>query len=62
MDQVVSLMRTASGRTAFVDHPLHRRYQDAMAATGHAFLVDEPLGNAYVGRVLGSVNLPEVHL
>jgi 3-hydroxy-9,10-secoandrosta-1,3,5(10)-triene-9,17-dione monooxygenase len=62
VDQVVSLMRTASGRTAFVDHPLHHRYQDAMAAIGHAFLVDEPLGNAYAGRVLGAANLPEVHL
>lgn len=62
VDQVVRLMRTASGRTAFTDHPLHRRYQDLIAASGHAFLADEPLGNAYAGRVLGSANLPEVHL
>lgn len=62
VDEVVALMRAASGRTAFVDHPLHRRYQDVMAAIGHAFLVEEPLGNAYAGRRLGAGNVPEVHL
>ena len=62
VDEVVSLMRTASGRTAYVDHPLHRKFQDLMAAIGHAFLVDEPLGNAYAGRKLGATNIPEVHL
>jgi 3-hydroxy-9,10-secoandrosta-1,3,5(10)-triene-9,17-dione monooxygenase len=55
-------MRSASGRTAYVEHPLHRRYQDVMAAIGHAFLAEEPLGNAYAGRVLGADNVPEVHL
>jgi 3-hydroxy-9,10-secoandrosta-1,3,5(10)-triene-9,17-dione monooxygenase len=62
VDAIVSLMRTASGRTAYVDHPLHRGYQDVMAAIGHAFLVEEPLGNAFAGRKLGSDNIPEVHL
>jgi 3-hydroxy-9,10-secoandrosta-1,3,5(10)-triene-9,17-dione monooxygenase len=62
VDETASLMRTASGRTAYTDHPLHRAYQDVMAAIGHAFLVDEPLGNAFAGRRLGSDNLPEVHL
>ncbi|MGH8962663.1 MAG: acyl-CoA dehydrogenase [Jatrophihabitantaceae bacterium] len=62
VDEVVSLMRSASGRTAYVEHPLHRRYQDVIAAIGHAFLVEEPLGNAYAGRVLGADNVPEVHL
>ncbi|MGI5232201.1 acyl-CoA dehydrogenase family protein [Actinoallomurus sp. CA-142502] len=62
VDEIVSLMRTASGRAAYVDHPLHRAYQDVMAAIGHAFLVEEPLGNAFAGRRLGSGNLPEVHL
>lgn len=61
-DAVVDLMRTASGRTAYVDHPLHRRYQDVMAAMGHAFLVADPLGNAFAGRKLGSDKYPEVHL
>jgi 3-hydroxy-9,10-secoandrosta-1,3,5(10)-triene-9,17-dione monooxygenase len=61
-DAVVSLMRTASGRTAYVDHPLHRRYQDVMAAMGHAFLVADPLGNAFAARKLGSDHYPEVHL
>jgi 3-hydroxy-9,10-secoandrosta-1,3,5(10)-triene-9,17-dione monooxygenase len=62
VDELVLLMRTASGRTAYVDHPLHRRLQDVMAAIGHAFLVDEPLGGAYAGRRLGASNVPEVHL
>ena len=62
VDEVVTLMRASSGRTAYVEHPLHRRYQDVMAAVGHAFLVEEPLGNAWAGRRLGAGNLPEVHL
>jgi 3-hydroxy-9,10-secoandrosta-1,3,5(10)-triene-9,17-dione monooxygenase len=57
-----SLMRTASGRTAFVDHPLHTKFQDVMAASGHAFLFPDPLSQAYGGRRLGAEKLVEVHL
>lgn len=61
-DAVARLMRVASGRTAFLDHPLHRRYQDVNAAVAHAFLFPDPLAQAWAGRHLGSVNPVEVHL
>ncbi|WP_166870734.1 acyl-CoA dehydrogenase [Salinibacterium sp. ZJ450] len=61
-DAVSDLMRSASGRTAYLDHPLHGKFQDVMAASGHAFLASDALGRAYAGRVLGSSKLPAVHL
>lgn len=62
VDAVSDLMRSASGRTAYVEHPLHGKFQDVMSASGHAFLFSDPLGRAYAGRKLGSTNVPAVHL
>ncbi|MGO4691956.1 hypothetical protein [Glaciibacter sp. 2TAF33] len=62
VDAVSDLMRSASGRTAFTEHPLHGKFQDVMAASGHAFLVSDALGRAFAGRKLGSLNVPAVHL
>jgi 3-hydroxy-9,10-secoandrosta-1,3,5(10)-triene-9,17-dione monooxygenase len=59
---VTRLMRASSGRVAYTDHPLHRRFQDVMAAVGHAFLVSDPLGQAYAALALGSEQVPAVHL
>ena len=42
------------GRTAFVDHPLHSRFQDLQTGLGHAFLVPDPLAKAVGGEVLGT--------
>jgi 3-hydroxy-9,10-secoandrosta-1,3,5(10)-triene-9,17-dione monooxygenase len=61
-DAASRLMRSASGRTAFSDHPLHGKFQDVMAASGHAFLFADSLGRAFAGRRLGSDKVPEVHL
>ncbi|ROO85609.1 3-hydroxy-9,10-secoandrosta-1,3,5(10)-triene-9,17-dione monooxygenase [Actinocorallia herbida] len=55
------LMRVASGRTVFVDHPLHRLYQDVVAELGHAFLVSDGCGQYYGAALLGS-SAPEVML
>ncbi|MEU5879822.1 hypothetical protein [Spirillospora sp. NPDC047279] len=55
------LMRVASGRTVFVDHPLHRLYQDVIAELGHAFLVSDACGQYYGAALLGS-SAPEVML
>lgn len=62
VDAVSDLMRSASGRTAYVEHPLHGKFQDVMSASGHAFLFSDPLGRAYAGRKLGSTKVPAVHL
>jgi len=62
VDAVTHLMRKASGRTAFVDHPLHQKFQDVMAASGHAFLYTDSLAKAIGGRRLHSDLLPAVHL
>ncbi|GAA3733397.1 3-hydroxy-9,10-secoandrosta-1,3,5(10)-triene-9,17-dione monooxygenase [Spinactinospora alkalitolerans] len=59
---VTRLLRVSSGRTAYLDHPLHQRYQDVMAAVGHAFLVADPLGQTYAAIHLGSQNHPMTHL
>ncbi|SEG66104.1 3-hydroxy-9,10-secoandrosta-1,3,5(10)-triene-9,17-dione monooxygenase [Thermomonospora echinospora] len=59
---VTRLMRASSGRTAYTDHPLHRRYQDVTAAIGHAFLLADPLGQAFAALRLGASNVPAVHL
>ncbi|GAB2850564.1 flavin-dependent monooxygenase [Actinocorallia aurea] len=55
------LMRVASGRTVFTDHPLHRLYQDVTAELGHAFLVSDACGQYYGAALLGS-SAPEVML
>ena len=48
------LMRAASGRSIFLDHPLQARYQDLNAALSHAFLVPDPLAKAVGGTLLGT--------
>ncbi|MET0903686.1 MAG: acyl-CoA dehydrogenase, partial [Acidimicrobiales bacterium] len=53
-ESCVDLYRAASGRTAFVDHPLHSRFQDLQTGLGHAFLVPDPLATAVGGEVLGT--------
>lgn len=58
---VNKLMRVASGRTVFVDHPLHRLYQDITAELGHAFLVSDAVGQYYGAALLNS-SAPEVML
>lgn len=55
------LHRVASGRTVFVDHPLHRLYQDVTAELGHAFLVSDAVGQYYGAQLLNST-APEVML
>jgi 3-hydroxy-9,10-secoandrosta-1,3,5(10)-triene-9,17-dione monooxygenase len=62
VDAAQELMRVASGRTAFLDHPLQTKYQDVVSASGHAFLYADPLARAFAGRVLGAEELPVVHL
>ncbi|MBE1536589.1 acyl-CoA dehydrogenase family protein [Actinomadura algeriensis] len=59
---VTRLMRVSSGRTAYTDHPLHRRFQDVTAAIGHAFLLADPLGRAHGALTLGAEDVPAVHL
>lgn len=61
-DATQELMRSASGRSAFLDHPLQSKFQDVIAASSHAFLYDDPLGRAWAGRHLGAENVVEVHL
>jgi 3-hydroxy-9,10-secoandrosta-1,3,5(10)-triene-9,17-dione monooxygenase len=62
VDATQELMRCASGRSAFLDHPLQGKFQDVLAASSHAFLYDDPLGRAWAGRHLGAENVVEVHL
>ncbi|TDC68749.1 acyl-CoA dehydrogenase [Actinomadura sp. GC306] len=62
VDTVQALMRVSSGRSAFVDHPLQAKFQDAVAAGSHAFLFDDSLAKAWGGRHLGAEKLAEVHL
>jgi len=62
IDAVQALMRVSSGRSAFVDHPLQTKFQDAVAASSHAFLYDDPLARAWAGRHLGAERLEAVHL
>jgi 3-hydroxy-9,10-secoandrosta-1,3,5(10)-triene-9,17-dione monooxygenase len=59
--QVNKLLRVSSGRTAFVDHPLHKLFQDVTAALGHAFLVSDAVGQYYGASLLNS-KAPEVML
>jgi 3-hydroxy-9,10-secoandrosta-1,3,5(10)-triene-9,17-dione monooxygenase len=60
-ESCVDLYRAASGRTAFVDHPLHARFQDLQTGLGHAFLVPDPLAKAVGGELLGT-DKPELVL
>lgn len=55
------LLRASSGRTVFVDHPLHRLFQDVTAELGHAFLVSDAVGQYYGASLLDS-QAPEVML
>jgi 3-hydroxy-9,10-secoandrosta-1,3,5(10)-triene-9,17-dione monooxygenase len=55
------LMRAASGRSLFSDHPLQRRYQDIQAGLGHAFLGPDPVARAVGGALLGT-STPELIL
>ena len=50
------LMRAASGRSLFLDHPLQRRYQDIQAGLGHAFLGPDPVARAVGGALLGTTH------
>jgi 3-hydroxy-9,10-secoandrosta-1,3,5(10)-triene-9,17-dione monooxygenase len=60
-DAVSDLMRAASGRSIFLDHPLQRRFQDIQAGLGHAFLVADPVARAAGGTLLETAN-PELVL
>jgi 3-hydroxy-9,10-secoandrosta-1,3,5(10)-triene-9,17-dione monooxygenase len=51
---VGDLMRAASGRSIFLDHPLQSRFQDVQGALGHAYLVADPVGKAAGGALLGT--------
>jgi len=62
VDAVQALMRVSSGRSAFIDHPLQAKFQDVIAASGHAFLFDDLLAKAWAGRHLGAEKLEAVHL
>jgi 3-hydroxy-9,10-secoandrosta-1,3,5(10)-triene-9,17-dione monooxygenase len=60
-DAVADLFRASSGRTIFLDHPLHRRFEDVQGALGHAFLGPDPLAKAVGGNTLGATK-PELVL
>jgi 3-hydroxy-9,10-secoandrosta-1,3,5(10)-triene-9,17-dione monooxygenase len=55
------LMRAASGRSVFLDHPLQRRYQDVQAGLSHGFLVPDPVAKSVGGELLGTSS-PELVL
>lgn len=57
---IVDLMRSASGRSIFLDHPLQQRFQDIQGALGHAFLVPDPIARHVGGSLLKSDNLEMV--
>jgi 3-hydroxy-9,10-secoandrosta-1,3,5(10)-triene-9,17-dione monooxygenase len=57
---VGELLRAASGRTIFLDHPLQRRFQDVQGGLGHAFLVPDPLARSVGGTLLGTSKLEMV--
>ena len=54
------LLRAASGRVIYLDHPLQRRYQDVQGALGHAYLVPDPLARFVGGTALGATKLEMV--
>ncbi len=47
------LYGAASGRIVFLDHPLHRRYQDIKAAVSHAYLSADAPSLAYGAALMG---------
>jgi 3-hydroxy-9,10-secoandrosta-1,3,5(10)-triene-9,17-dione monooxygenase len=51
---IAELYRSASGRSIFLDHPLHARFQDLQAGVSHAYLVPDPLAKAVGGNLLGA--------
>lgn len=51
---VGELMRAASGRSIFLDHPLQSRFQDVQGGLGHAYLVSDPVARAVGGALLGT--------
>src|SRR5262249_25145039 len=59
-DAIVGLMRSASGRTIYVDQPLQQRFQDLQGGLGHAYLVPDPLARYVGGALLGSEKLEMV--
>jgi 3-hydroxy-9,10-secoandrosta-1,3,5(10)-triene-9,17-dione monooxygenase len=58
---VADLMRAASGRSIYLNHPLQSRFQDVQGALGHAYLVGDSLAKAAGGTLLGTKN-PEMVL
>ncbi len=58
--QIVELLRAASGRSIYLDHPLQRRFQDVQGGLGHAFMVPDPLARFVGGTLLGSTKLEMV--
>jgi 3-hydroxy-9,10-secoandrosta-1,3,5(10)-triene-9,17-dione monooxygenase len=48
------LLRLSSGRTAYVDHPLHSLFQDVTTELGHAFLASDAIGQYYGASLLGA--------
>ena len=53
------LFQAASGRSIFLDHPLHRLYADIQGALGHTFLVPDGLGRSVGALAMGAFP-PEV--
>jgi len=58
---VADLMRAASGRSAFLDHPLQSRFQDIQTGLGHAYLVPDAVAKSVGGDLLGTKH-PEMVL
>jgi 3-hydroxy-9,10-secoandrosta-1,3,5(10)-triene-9,17-dione monooxygenase len=58
---VADLLRAASGRSIYLDHPLQRRFQDVQGALGHVYLWPDPLARAVGGTLLGTTK-PEMVL
>jgi 3-hydroxy-9,10-secoandrosta-1,3,5(10)-triene-9,17-dione monooxygenase len=55
------LMRAASGRSIYLDHPLQSRFQDVQGGLGHAYLVSDALAKSVGGSLLGTTK-PEIVL
>ena len=56
-DRIGELLRAASGRAIFLDHPLQRRFQDLLGGLGHAMLVADPVARYVGGSLLGATKL-----
>jgi 3-hydroxy-9,10-secoandrosta-1,3,5(10)-triene-9,17-dione monooxygenase len=56
-DRIGELLRAASGRAIFLDHPLQRRFQDLLGGLGHAMLVPDPVARFVGGSLLGATKL-----